>query len=202
MKRLKMNLIFLSIFVFIYFLISYMYKIIVLDKEQISLYVLNKDIQRGNSVKLECIDIIKVNKKDYNYNTEELIESIDERKLAKLDLKKGQILTKDLLLEKNDYLFEKDKEVIAIELDKNSAAINSRLEKGSIINLYFIGEDTSGKAELIEENIPVIDVYDQNTNIIRSGKEASSVLIHLTKEKVLKVNSYIKSGTFKLSIVK
>lgn len=204
MKRLKIIFILMIIFVIVYIFISLIYKNIVLSKEYIDAYILDKDILRGNKISSQDICKVKIQKNSYNGDINFIVNSLKDKDVSKINLVKGQVITKDLLISEEEYVYDKSKEIISLDLDKNDIATNSKLEKGSIVNIYFVKtnqNDNSGPVELIEENVKIIDVNDDEANSVNKDKKASKIVISLPREKILLVNSYKKSGVFNISLI-
>lgn len=204
MRRLKIIFILMIIFVIVYIFISVIYKNIVLSKEYIDAYILNNDILRGNKISNQDICKVKIQKNSYNGDINFIVNSLKDKDVSKINLVKGQVITKDLLVSEEEYVYDKSKEIISLDLDKNDIATNSKLEKGSIVNIYFVKtnqNDNSEPVELIEENVKIIDVNDDEANSVNKDKKASKIVISLPREKILLVNSYKKSGVFNISLI-
>lgn len=204
MRRLKIIFILMIIFVIVYIFISVIYKNIVLSKEYIDAYILNNDILRGNKISNQDICKVKIQKNSYNGDINFIVNSLKDKDVSKINLVKGQVITKDLLISEEEYVYDKNKEIISLDLDKNDIATNSKLEKGSMVNIYFVKtnqNDNSEPVELIEENVKIIDVNDDEANRVNKDKKASKIVISLSREKVLLVNSYKKSGVFNISLI-
>lgn len=204
MRRLKIIFILMIIFVIVYIFISVIYKNIVLSKEYIDAYILNNDILRGNKISNQDICKVKIQKNSYNGDINFIVNSLKDKDVSKINLVKGQVITKDLLISEEEYVYDKNKEIISLDLDKNDIATNSKLEKGSMVNIYFVKtnqNDNSEPVELIEENVKIIDVNDDEANSVNKDKKASKIVISLSREKVLLVNSYKKSGVFNISLI-
>ena len=204
MRRLKIIFILMVIFVIVYIFISLMYKNIVLSKEYIDAYILNTDILRGNKISNQDICKVKILKNNYNGDINFIVDSWSDKDVSKTNLVKGQVITKDLLISEEEYVCDKDKEITSLELDKNDIATNSKLEKGSIVNIYFTKtnqNDNSEAVKIIEENVRIIDVNDDDANSVNKDKKASKVIIALPREKILLVNSLKRSGLFNISLI-
>lgn len=204
MRRLKIIFILMVIFVIVYIFISLIYKNIVLSKEYVDAYILNNDILRGNKISNQDICKVKIFKKNYDGDINFIVNSWSDKDVSRTNLVKGQVITKDLLISKEEYVYNKDKEIISLELDKNDIATNSKLEKGSMVNIYFTEtsqNDNNETVKLIEENVKIIDVNDDEANSVSKNKKASKVVIALSREKILLVNSYKRRGLFNISLI-
>lgn len=192
------------IFLIVYIIISLIYKNIILNDEYVDAYVLNKDIIRGKSVSRDDVYKIKINNEEYIEDINLMQKEFNEYNLARFDLTKGSIVTKDLFVKKEEYIFEEGMEVMSINLDKKDIATNIRLEKGTIVNLYFIKEnelEESKRVELLAKNIKVIDVNDDEGNSISKSKNVSKIIVSLPSDKVMLINRYNKTGCFNVSLV-
>lgn len=204
MKRLKVIFVFLCIFLVVYISISILYKNIVLNDKYIDAYVLNKDIIRGNSISNNDVYKIKINKEEYIEDINLIKKQFNKDELTRIDLNKGIIITKDLFVKKEEYHFEEGKEIISVNLDKNDICTNIKLEKGSVVNIYFIKEneiDETKRVELIAKNIKIIDINDDEANSVTKSKSASKILVSLPSDKIMLINRYNKRGCFNVSLV-
>ena len=204
MRRLKIIFILMVIFVIVYIFISLIYKNVMLSKEYVDAYILNNDILRGNKISNQDICKVKILKKNYDGDINFIVDRWSDKDLSKINLVKGQVITKDLLISEEEYICYKDKEIISLELDKNDIATNSKLEKGAMVNIYFTEtsqNDNSQTVKLIEENVRIIDVNDDEANSVSKDKQASKIVIALSREKILLVNSYKRRGLFNISLI-
>ena len=204
MKRLKIIFVFLIIFLVVYISLNLVYKSIVLNDKYVDAYILNKDIIRGNSIARDDVYKIKINKEEYKKEINLIQNEFNEYDLARINLTKGSIITKDLFVKKEEYSFEDGKEIVSINLDKKDISTNIRLEKGTLVNIYFIKEnelDESKRVELLAKNVKVIDVNDDEGNSISKSKNVSKIIVSLTSDKVMLINRYNKIGCFNVSLV-
>lgn len=204
MRRLKIIFVLMVIFVIVYIFISLIYKNVMLSKEYVDAYILNNDILRGNKISNQDICKVKILKKNYDGDINFIVDRWSDKDVSKTNLVKGQVITKDLLISYDEYICYKDKEIISLELDKNDIATNSKLEKGSMVNIYFTEtsqNDNSQTVKLIEENVRIIDVNDDEANSVSKDKQASKIVIALSREKILLVNSYKRRGLFNISLI-
>ena len=68
-------------------------------EEQYSVYALNQVILQGENLSLDKLDKVQVNKK-YDYIDDNNIDIYIEKYVAKEDLNKGQVLSKEILKHK------------------------------------------------------------------------------------------------------
>ena len=135
MKRIKLLIIFIFIFFFCYTITYVIYTKFVINNNYIDAYVLNKNIMRGNSISSDDVIKIKVLKDSYNEDITMLKNRFDENILINENLSKGQIISNNMFVTKEEYNYRNGKELVSIELDKDDTVINSRLRKNILINI-------------------------------------------------------------------
>lgn len=194
---------FLVIFVITYFLISFLYKKIIINEKYQEVYMLTENLQLGEKIQEEKVKKVRINKNDFSIDDDEIEQDISFN-ISKYDLKKGQIITKDLVIKEDEYIIDENRARIAIELDKSNVSINSALDKGSLIDIYYIRDDIADiekRVELIANKVKVIDITDDNGNTVNRSSNASQVIVSLSKDKILLISKYKKLGSFSISIV-
>lgn len=194
----------LSIFIIVYFSILFLYHRIVLSKEYISVYALKKDITKGKKILLEDVYEIKLNKKEFDENFDIGKDIFNKEVVVSQNISKNHILTKDKIINKEEYIFDDSKEMIAINIENNSKYINSKLTKGSIVNIYFTPNDNTvpqSNVEKVDNNVKILDISDKNGNSITNSKDVLEIIVLLDKEKVLKINTLKPNGRFYVSII-
>lgn len=204
MRRIKRIIILLSIFIVVYFSILFLYHRIVLSKEYISVYALKKDITKGKKILLEDVYEIKLNKKEFDENFDIGKDIFNKEVVVSQNISKNHILTKDKIINKEEYIFDDSKEMIAINIENNSKYINSKLTKGSIVNIYFTPNDNTvpqSNVEKVDNNVKILDISDKNGNSITNSKDILEIIVLLDKEKVLKINTLKPNGRFYVSII-
>ena len=204
MRRIKRIIILLSIFIVVYFSILFLYHRIVLSKEYISVYALKKDITKGKKILLEDVYEIKLNKKEFDENFDIGKDIFNKEVVVSQNISKNHILTKDKIINKEEYIFDDSKEMIAINIENNSKYINSKLTKGSIVNIYFTPNDNTvpqSSVEKVDNNVKILDISDKNGNSITNSKDILEIIVLLDKEKVLKINTLKPNGRFYVSII-
>ena len=203
MRKLKIKFMFLVIFVITYFLISFLYKKIIINEKYQEVYMLTENLQIGEKIQEEKVKKVRINKNDFSIDDDEIEQEISFN-ISKYDLKKGQIITKDLVIKEDEYIIDENRARIAIELDKSNVSINSALDKGSLIDIYYIRDDIADiekRVELIANKVKVIDITDDNGNTVNRSSNASQVIVSLSKDKILLISKYKKLGSFSISIV-
>lgn len=123
------------------------------------IFVLKNDISKGEIITYDTVQKVIVK----NLNQEELVCPYDS--VAKFDLKKGQILSNDIISNNKDDIIN---EKVIIPLDNN---VNN-LKKGEIVNIYI----TTNK-----ENIKYIN-KDKYPFIINKKSKESTMKIISSKE--------------------
>ena len=64
--------------------------------------------------------------------------------------------------------------MIAINIEDSSKYINSKLKKGSVVNIYFIPNDNTehqSGVENVDNNVEILDISDKNGNSITNSKD-------------------------------
>lgn len=204
MRKLKINFVFLIIFAIVYILVSILYKKMILDEKYIEAYVLNKDISIGNDISDTDVYKVRINKDDRIKNKADIRCLFDGSYISRYDLKKGQIMTQELILKKDDYVIDENNARISITLDKKDISTNSALEKGNLIDIYSIRDDIldiDKKVQLIAKNIKVIDIIDEEGNSVNKSNKAFQIVVSLSNEKIMLINKYKQIGNFSISII-
>ncbi|MBQ9013998.1 MAG: hypothetical protein IJ094_10700 [Bacilli bacterium] len=204
MRRIKRIIMLLSIFIIVYFTILFLYHRIVLSKEYVCVYALTKDITKGKNILQEDVYEIKLNKKEFDENFDIGKNIFDEEVVVSQNISRNQILTKDKIITKEEYVFDDSKEMIAINIENNSKYINSKLTKGSIVNIYFVPNENTvpqSSVEKVDNNVKILDISDKNGNSITNSKDILEIIVLLDKEKVLKINTLKPNGKFYVSII-
>src|SRR5574344_2322519 len=150
MKKIKIRIAFCFVLLFIYFILSSLY--IKLNVNTVKLYILNKDKLSGQLITKDDLSKIKVDK---NINKLDILKIDDDTRIvAKNDLQEGQILSDKLVSKEDEYIYKDSNEIISIDLDEKDIAINKRLEKNKIVNLYYY--DNNKSVSLLQENVKIL----------------------------------------------
>lgn len=195
MRKAKRNIIIATIFLVIYFLVNYIYINLVSNNKKVC--VLNKDVLEGQIVTKEDITIFKLNI-PRNTNISNYIEgNFKDEFIAANDIPKGKILMDLDLIKKDEYIYEDQKEIIEIELDKEDFVLNSKIKRKNIINLYFKfnKNEESKNVELIQQNLKVIDVIKKEDDIYK-------IIVCLKNDKVNKIKEIKGQGVFSISLLR
>lgn len=175
--KYKRNVIIVMIAVAFYFIVTTIYNRIVIKEQEVRIYVVKEDIAKG-----ETIDQSKL----YQINAFNQIESeylVDlnglKEKVASMDLSKGQMLTKDVLIEKEKMLVPKEgKELVSLKIASPENGVSYTIQKNELVNVYY-----TGKLENME---PVVADMEMS-NIISGGTPDYMTIKLLEKVKVMGV---------------
>lgn len=185
-------------------------------------YILKNDLESYSQLNETFLDEIymensQLNNYEFISNKEEILN-----KYSKYNLKKGEILTKKLLIDANDIDKIKSQDTnenIAIKLDSLSSIYSSTITDKSTINLYisinekYLPEDIKNYSKVIQnkdgnnivtfkylENISPINFTDENGNQVNSGNQFSSIVINVTDKQAIYLNSINGIANFKVTI--
>ena len=181
MYKYKKRIIILLCSLIIYFILIYVRSKIT-NTNTVEVFVLNKDILRGEKINDQDIKVIKINEMELNINHVNSVNNI----VAKDNLMCGQILSKENVLDESEYVkvSKEDKERIAIKLSDLNTSASSIFDKGSIVNIYYTGRSSQ------LENI----IQKFNTQIIKSSSIADSYTTIGLIDDVKIINLYDKNG--------
>lgn len=217
----KKNLIILIIAIILYFVFNSIYNKVIKNDNYVDIYVLNKDVNRGQLVNLEDLNKVKVSK-----NLKIQSFELNDEYVYKDKLYKNHILDKSILLEKSKYI-QSDLEIISIKLNSIENAGSYQIEEGSVVNIFytaqatnvrnvleklskdkiFIGEGSLEKVTVkLFENIKVLKTYDKNgavTNLKSiDNREIKTINVEVSKEEAILFNTLKDKGEFSISILK
>ena len=231
--RLKRIMVSLSISLVIFSCVKFVYgKYINQQKEEI--YILGKDVYEGEIIKEGDLTNIKVeNVKD---SIRENVKKLNKGKLlsneyiAKYDLKKGQILTTDVVIFSEDKSVEELEklEYISINVSSSDEAISYQVMPGDIVNVYYsskIGETENlleNKEKIYSSNqkdgivtykifgdLEVIGVFDENGNRIITSEDSvntikkfTTITFRVSKEDAMLISNIKEIGKFNLTKTK
>ncbi len=198
MSKYKRNFIIVFFSILIYFILNFCYNFFFLNSNNKQIiYVLKSDISKGQEINLKDVECLKI----YNTNTLSNIFSIDINKIigkvAKNDLKEGQLIKDNLVIEKEAYLkSSNEKELVSIKVSNPEDVASFQIDKDSIINIYYTGktsqvqnflkstqlENLSSSSEIdgyttikLLNEVKVINVFDKFGNKLKDKKEVSSL---------------------------
>lgn len=198
MSKYKRNFIIVFFSILIYFILNFCYNFFFLNSNNKQIiYVLKSDISKGQEINLKDVECLKI----YNTNTLSNIFSIDINKIvgkvAKNDLKEGQVIKDNLVIEKEAYLkSSNEKELVSIKVSNSEDVASFQIDKDSIINIYYTGktsqvqnflkstqlENLSSSSEIdgyttikLLNEVKVVNVFDKFGNKLKDKKEVSSL---------------------------
>ena len=225
--KYRRNLIIILIAICIYFVINIIYNQIILKNNYMKIYSLKKDVNKGEKISIDMIEeinVLNISENDYINDINIILD-----KYATRDLKKGQIITKKLINEKDKIVIADDsKEIVSLKISVPENVNAYNLEKGNIVNVYYTGKaeesknilnnkeieyiTSGGSPEYVTgkliENIKVIGVCDNyGNNIVHDENEKNevnviTVLFEVDKDMVIILNNLEKYGEFTLSLIK
>lgn len=176
-----------------------------------TIYVLNKDIYKGEKITMEDLQSVTVSSKldmKDNFNIDY------SNKVAKENLVKGQILSRENLNKKEELEEQDEKyEYVSIEIKSISQAVAYQLKKGDNINVYFTSRDIisenssqsivqNTKTIKILENKKIIGLYDTSGNEIIDNDVYNAIVLRVTDEEAMKLSNIKEEGSFNISLVK
>lgn len=183
----------------------------IFNSESKVIYVLNKDIYKGEKITKEDLKIITVLSKEDMKNTFN-VDYLD--KVAKENLSKGQILSNNDITEKEEPPKTEDKyEYVSIEIKDLSQSVAYQLKKGNKINVYFTSRDIAGenssqsivqntKTIKVLENKKIIGLFDASGNEVVGQGVYNAIVLRLTDEEAVNIYSIKEEGNFNISLVK
>lgn len=214
--------------IIIYFTLNYIYTQILNKPITSKIYLLKESKSRGMKITNEDITEVNIlsnlNLEEYVYNTDDL-----ENMLINDNYSKGQILHKSMFVEEKEYInVTNDKEVISVSIENQEGLVGYKLQKGSLINLYYTGKLNQAKDILngfnsniisegsldghittcILENIKILDVVDKYGNSILDAKvntevyNFNNIIIETTKDNIMKINNLKEYGKFSITLKK
>lgn len=198
MNKYKRNVIVVFFSILIYFVLNFCYNFFFLNSNNNQkIYVLKNEIPKGQEIKLENIEILKLNGENIlndlgSYDIDKMLG-----KVATNDLKEGQILKDNLVVEKDLYLkSSNEKELISIKVVNPEDLASFQIEKDSIVNIYYTGkttqiqnflkvtalENVSSSSEIdgyttikFLTQVKVINIFDKFGNKIKDKKESGNL---------------------------
>lgn len=188
--------------------------------------VLEEDLVRGQ--KINESSYIKTQVRSGSIDNK-MNESDLDNKVLNTDLKAGQILIKDHLIDEQDYMIvSKGKEVICIKIESTDDFVSYQVGIDSIVNIYYTGksamatdilddtnletiksnENTGYITVKLLEEIKILNIFDKYGNKVdrkknkESNVEIDAAMIEVERGLVEKINNLKNYGKFSLSIIK
>lgn len=186
-------------------------------EEQYSVYALNQVILQGENLSLDKLDKVQVNKK-YDYIDDNNIDIYIEKYVAKEDLNKGQVLSKEILKHKEENDEFNAYVVLPITNFKNAGGY--QIGKGDKINVYYTSKQsqvenvikdyeriyaTTSMDSMITikllERVTVIDVYYDTGEKSSKGEAFKQVMVKTDIETAQKIANLKEQGVFDICLV-
>jgi len=216
--KTKKNLIILIFTIIIYFIFSYVYNNFIISQNMNTVYVLKKDITKGEKITSEDVEKITI-KSTLNID---YIKDIKDDIVAINNLYQGKILvSQDVKTEKEYISINEGKEMISIKIKATDDTVSNTISKGSIVNIFYtlkkekITNDLIGieNVEYIQdmltmkilENVEVIAIYDSEGIEIKNTQDTKlidTLLIQVSKEESIKIKNIKEEGNFSCSLIK
>lgn len=176
-----------------------------------TIYVLNKDIYKGEKITKEDLKNITVSGNlDMNacFNVDYL------NKVANENLVKGQVLNSSHVIKKEDLDKQEEKyEYVSIETKNISESMAYQLKKGDNINVYFTSRDITGenssqsivqntKTIKVLENKMIIGLYDSSGKEVVDQDVYNAIVLRVTDKEAVSISNIKEEGSFNISLVK
>lgn len=225
MTKLKRNIVILTLAIIIYLILAYAKSFLVTEKN-VSVYVLNKNINRGDEILSTDLEKIVINSSTLNLNYVDNVENLT----AKTDLLEGKILCKDDALKKEEYnaLEDEKNERIILKLEDVDSKVQKNLAKSSIVNIYYTGRSSQVDSLVSLKNlkklksssvadgyttiallnsVKVVDVYNKNGEVIKNNNTLSdntpfAIAIEVDQDIAMLVQNLNNYGKFNITIKK
>lgn len=185
--------------------------------EQYNVYALNQVLLEGEELSIDKLDVVQVNKKD-DYINENNINIYMEKYTAKENLNKGQLLSKELLSNKDEEKENKVYVVLPITNFKNAGGY--QIEKGNTINVYYTSKQ-SQTGEIIKdyervyasvssdsmvtikllERVTVVNIYNDMGEESKKGEAFKQIMIKTDIDTAQKIANLKEQGVFDICLV-
>lgn len=226
--RYKRKLIVLIIAVCVYIILSVIYNKLIVKTDDKKVYVLTKDIQKGKEITVNDLkEIILKTKDEKNEYITDL--SILSTNLAGIDLYKNQILTNNMIINKNNYIkVNEDEEIVPIKIKTSEDGASYNVSRNDLVNIYYTGktdyannilEGFKGSniisggnpgyiSVILFKSIKVVGVYDKYGNEINDNNKdqgneivMDTILISTNSKMAMIIYNLQRYGDFSLSLV-
>lgn len=176
-----------------------------------TIYILNKDIYKGEKITKEDLKSITVSSK---LDMKDCFNVDYAGNLAKGNLIKGHVLSSCDFAEKEQLEKTEEKyEYISIEIKSISQAMAYQLKKGDNINIYFTSRDITdenssksivenNKTIKILENKKIIGLYDTSGNEVGDNEVYNAIVLRVTDDEAISISNIKEEGSFNISLVK
>ncbi len=179
-----------------YFIFNHIYENSTKTDQLSQIYILNKDIVRGELITKDAVKQIEILNSDNNLNRNIYISDEQIGKVVSNNsYNLGQALLKDMVILKNEFInIEDDNELISISINKSDDNVSNQIKKGNIVNIYYTGKssqvidlvnksnfesvvsdlESDGYSTIkIINNTEIINVFDKNGNEIKDNGRGS-----------------------------
>lgn len=190
---LRRRLIILILSASIFFMLTYIYNLVSLDKDYIEAFLVKERFSRGDVLNINNLSKVYLKKDNNNVEENFVLSNNLEKYVASKDIEKGKLLLKDdLILESSYNNVEEDYEIISIKISNPEDIVSYQIEKDSIVNLYYTGKSefasnilndmknsyvsTNKKSNSFDngfvtvklaDNVKVINLFDKYGNMIK-----------------------------------
>lgn len=227
--KYKRNLIIILVAIILYVILTFIYNNIVIKSNEIIAFVVSEDIEKGNKIDIEKLFKITLKSSDNSLEYTTDISNLDNM-LLNSDIKKGQIITKEILIEKDSYIkSNKDEEIVAIKIKSPEDSASYNLNKNSLVNIYYTGKSDFASEILMNlngsnivsggnpgymtveilKNVKIINIYDKygneiNYNNLQSNNEIviDTILISTDSKTAMNIYNLSRYGDFSISVLK
>lgn len=225
--KYKRQLIILISAVVLYIIFGAVYNNFVVKTNEQKVYVINDDVKKGNEVSINNLKELTIKTKEQNDSYVIDLSNLNNL-LTNYDLKKGQIITKDMFVQKDKYVkTDIDKEIVAIKLKGSEDSISYNITKDSLVNIYYTGKTEFANGILNafdEENIvsggstgyismkllkgvKILGIYDKYGNEVNSNNlnnndiAIDTIIISTSSKMAMTIYNLKEYGDFSLSLI-
>lgn len=218
MNSLKKVIYITLLTIIVYFSFVFIESKIVENKyNKTDVYILKENMNKGDKLLSNSFRKIKIiTDSKLNYNID-----LSKESYLNCDLKKGQIIYKDVLTTKEKLLNASlNKEIVSIPLKYSFDSVSYKVTKDSIVNVYFSAKSkyldglTHNKeilqnnnqegfsTLLFAENTKVIDVVDRDGNSRKDGADfiPDTILIEVSNSDAKLIKNFKNVGEFSLTM--
>ncbi|MEG1990081.1 MAG: hypothetical protein RR144_03215 [Clostridia bacterium] len=218
----KRKLCFIILSIALYFILNIVYQKYIIKDNYSYVYILKNDVVKGEKIDLSCVQKVKMTEsKDFNCYL-----NIDDNYVFSKSYYKGNILLKDMILNKDEYMkLNKGNELVSIKLKFSDDAASYQIKKGDIVNIYCSAKlmEISNVLKSINnenilsnnlengyvtiklfEKVQIIDCYNKSGNKVNKNNNevVETIMIEVLPQECIKLNSLKKYSDFSVSIVK
>ena len=225
--KYKRNLIIILIAVIIYVTLTLIYNKIFVNSNEKNIFVVREDMLRGCEINIGNLQSLTIKEGDVtsDYITD---ISILNDKVLNFDICEGQILTNEMLIQKDNYIkSNEDEELVSIKVKSSEDSSSYKISKNSVVNIYYTGKSDYANEILKEldntnivsggnpgyittefiKNIKVINVYDKygnelNSNIQNDNESLiDTIVISVSSKIAMDIYNLSRYGDFSISVL-